>query len=49
MKKIEKLNPAYSYTTEELVNKINELLNITENLDFEVKGIHEWKIEKEGI
>jgi hypothetical protein len=32
-----------------LIDKINELTEHLNELDWEVKGIHEWKIEKEGI
>lgn len=32
-----------------LINKVNELIQKINDLNFEVAGIHEWKIEKEGI
>jgi len=61
MKKIEKINirlpDAANYTDAHelagvintLIDKVNELTQKLNELDFEVKGIHEWKIEKEGI
>jgi len=32
-----------------LIDKVNELTEKLNELNFEVAGIHEWKIEKEGI
>ena len=32
-----------------LIDKINELIQTVNELNFEVAGIHEWKLEKEGI
>lgn len=32
-----------------LINKVNELTDKLNDLNYEVAGIHEWKLEKEGI
>ena len=55
MKQIEKLNFRLSEPNEvnaifnNLIDKINELTETINELNFEVQGLHEWKIEKEGI
>ena len=48
MKTIKKMEVNYP-TAQELMAKINELIEKINELNFEVAVIHEWKLQKEGI
>jgi len=57
MKTIEKIKIKLSepdldvsmYAINILIEKVNELTQVVNDLNYEVGVIHEWKLEKEGI
>ena len=43
------VNEENSAVINDLIDKINELTDIINDLNFEISVLHEWKLQKEGI